>query len=381
MTISFASDPNFSKGRLYIETDDDYRNKFERDKDRIIHSNAFRRLQYKTQVFINHEGDHFRNRLTHSIEVAGIARSIANYLGLSSDLSEAISLAHDLGHTPFGHVGEEALNLAMFNYGGFSHNAHAIKILTKLENKYASFKGLNLTWEVLEGIVKHNGPIISNLDNYIESYNKIHDLDLTRYSSAESQLASLADDISYISHDIEDSISAKLIDIEDIVEIDILAKYIEEIKNKHKNIKNTSLIYEVVRRFMKYLIYDLIENSSINLKKENIKTSEDIRNLNYQIIDFSNETNALIKKTKKLLFNKVYKHYKITSKVLRAQHIITELFKLYMNNIDLLPFAWKNLIHINDDKASIISDYIACMTDRFAISEYQNNCSTNITNL
>ena len=225
MLAPFACNPQNSQGRLYPEKTTPYRNEFERDRDRIIHSNAFRRLQYKTQVFVNHEGDHYRNRLTHSIEVSAVARSIAKTLMLQDDLAEAVALGHDLGHTPFGHAGEAALSECMIDYSGFSHNAHSLKILTLLEHRYASYHGLNLTWEILEGTVKHNGPLKvsdqtdNDIPEYVIHYNNKHDLDISRYSSAEAQVASLSDDISYLCHDLEDSIRANIIDFNSIAEI------------------------------------------------------------------------------------------------------------------------------------------------------------------
>lgn len=383
MLASYAVDPSKTKGRLYKELPTSYRNEFERDRDRIIHSKAFRRLQYKTQVFINHEGDHYRNRLTHSIEVSTVARSIANTLGLSSDLAEAVALAHDLGHTPFGHAGEIALNECMKDYGGFSHNAHSLKILTKLEKRYAAYDGLNLTWEVLDGIVKHNGPVIHNIPTYLTEYNLQSDLDLTRYSSAEAQIASLADDISYISHDLEDSISAKIIDFNHLSEVQFIDQYVFEVKSKFNDITTSRLIYEVVRKLMSDLVTDLILQTNNNIKKQQILTTEDIRNLDYQVVDFTDSTKERIIELKQFLFKKVYKHNKITVMTLKCQKIIQELFKIYMDNIDLLPFNWKELINTEDKKsrANVVADYIAGMTDRFAIQEYQDLYSCNFNNV
>lgn len=383
MLATYACDPSKSRGRLYKEQPTNYRNEFERDRDRIIHSKAFRRLQYKTQVFINHEGDHYRNRLTHSIEVATVARSIANTLNLSSDLAETVSLAHDLGHTPFGHAGEVALNECMENYGGFSHNAHTLKILTKIEKRYAAYDGLNLTWEVLEGIVKHNGPIINNIPTYIKEYNLQNDLDLGHYSSSEAQVASLADDISYISHDLEDSLGAKIIDFNHLSEIKFIDKYINDIRSQHKEITTSRLIYEVVRKLMSDMVTDVLEQTNNNLKKQKIVSIEDIRHLDYPIIDFTDQTKERINEIRQFLYNKVYKNHKLTSMTLKCQKIIKELFKVYMDNIDLLPFNWKALIIQDDEKfrAGIVADYIAGMTDRFAIQEYQDLYSCTFNNV
>ncbi|MCC8399933.1 MAG: deoxyguanosinetriphosphate triphosphohydrolase [Rickettsia endosymbiont of Platyusa sonomae] len=383
MLASYAVDPSNSRGRLFNEYPTAYRNEFERDHDRIIHSKAFRRLQYKTQVFINHEGDHYRNRLTHSIEVSTVARSIAKTLNLSSDLAETIGLAHDLGHTPFGHAGEVALNKCMQDYGGFSHNAHSLKILTKVEKRYAAYDGLNLTWEVLEGIVKHNGPLINNIPEYIVEYDSQHNLDLTHYSSAEAQIASLADDISYISHDLEDSVGAKIIDFNHLTEIKFIDQYAFEIKSQFKNITTTQLIYEVVRKLISDLIADLLLQTNNNLQKQKIITTDDIRHLDYQLVDFTDEAKERIVKIKQFLYDKVYKHNKLTSMLLKCQRIVQELFKIYMDNIDLLPFSWKELIIPGNtkSKAGIVADYIAGMTDRFAIQEHQDIYSFNSNNI
>jgi len=383
MLATYASDPAVTKGRLYEEQPTSYRDEFERDRDRIIHSNAFRRLQYKTQVFINHEGDHYRNRLTHSIEVATVARSISKTLKLSTDLAESVALAHDLGHTPFGHAGEIALDQCMEEYGGFSHNAHSLKLLTKVEKRYAGYNGLNLTWEVLEGIVKHNGPLKENVPEYILEYNAKNDLDLQNYSSAEAQAASLADDISYISHDLEDSIRANIINFNHLVEIEYIDKYVFEVKSKFKDISSSCLIYEVVRRLMNDLIADLLLQTNNNLHKQKIATVNDIRHLDYQLVDFTESTKLRIKEIKQFLFRKVYRHNKITAMTMKCQKIIQELFKLYMDNTDLLPFSWKELIVQNDIQscARIVADYIAGMTDRFAIQEYQNLYSLNFNNI
>ncbi|EER21287.1 MULTISPECIES: deoxyguanosinetriphosphate triphosphohydrolase [Rickettsia] len=378
MLASYASDPLKSRGRLYKEIPTSYRNEFERDRDRIIHTNAFRRLQYKTQVFINHEGDHYRNRLTHSLEVSTVARSVANTLNLSSDLAETIALAHDLGHTPFGHAGERALNECMKEYNGFSHNAQSLKILTLLEKRYAAYNGVNLTWEVLEGIVKHNGPILGEINEYIAEYNKQNDLELSTYASAEAQIAALADDISYISHDLEDSIGAKIIDFNSLAELKYIDQHVFELKSKFKNISSSCLIYEVVRKLIHELITDLLWQTKENLNKEKITNIDKIRNLNYQIVDFTEKTNENIKETKKFLHKRVYKSNKITAISLKCTKIVQGLFKVYMDDINLLPVNWKMLIDSNEtySKARVVADYIAGMTDRFAIQEYNQLCST-----
>lgn len=376
MLASYATDPQHSKGRLYSETLTPYRNEFERDRDRIIHSNAFKRLQYKTQVFINHEGDHYRNRLTHSLEVSTVARSIARTLRLSEHLAESVALAHDLGHTPFGHAGEEALNECMENFGGFSHNAHSLKILTKIEHKYASYEGLNLTWEVLEGIVKHNGPIKTNTPKFITDFNAEYDLDLLKYSSAEAQLASLSDDITYICHDIEDGFGADILHIHDLEEREILKNYIAEIRAKFPNIEQSSLIYETVRKLIHYLIKDLLDQTNQNLENYKIKTPGDIRNLSTQVVSFSASVDQEIIEIKRILHKKVYKHPHVEEVTDKCQIIVKGLFELYITDEALLPAEWiESIANAYDQKsrAILIADYIAGMTDRFAIQEYQTH--------
>ncbi len=384
MYATYACLPDQSKGRLFFESTTPHRNEYARDRDRIIHANAFRRLQYKTQVFANLEADHYRNRLTHSIEVSSLARSLAKTLRLHEDLAESVGLAHDLGHTPFGHAGEDALNECMQEYGGFSHNAHSLKILTSLEHRYAAFDGLNLTWEVLEGIVKHNGPLTgSNIPAYILQFNNIYNLDLEHYSSAEAQIASLADDIAYICHDIEDSVRAQIISINDLTQITLINQYITEVTNSYKDITTPRLIYEVVRKLTHHLIDSLLRQTSTNFKQQKINTSNDIRLANFQLVDFTEETIIEIKNIKEFLYNKVYRHHQVTSVTLRCQKIIKKLFKLYMDNIDLLPFNWRELIDLTNSKqkASVISDYIAGMTDRFAIKEYESFYNLNFSKI
>lgn len=383
MLAAFASNPDNTKGRLYEEKPTPYRNEFERDRDRIIHSNAFKRLQYKTQVFVNHEGDHFRNRLTHSIEVSCVARSVAKALSLCDDLAEGVALAHDLGHTPFGHAGEEALNSCMKDYGGFSHNAHSLKILTKLEHKYGAYNGLNLTWEVLDGIVKHNGPLTINVPEYVLEYNSINDLELDRYSSAEAQIASLSDDIAYICHDLEDSVRAGIIDFTSLSSIDFLAVYIHDVQQNFPDLPQSRLVYEVVRKLAHRLIDSLLAQTRENINKQKLVNSSDVRALNYQLIDFREDTKQEIIEIKRFLFNNVYKHHNVTSMTLRCQKIVRDLFNLYMDNTDLLPFHWRNLIDKENVKsqASVIADYIAGMTDRFAIKEFQSFYNLNFNKL
>lgn len=380
MLSSFASNPLKTKGRLYPEIATPYRNEFQRDKDRIIHSNAFRRLEYKTQVFINHEGDHYRNRLTHSIEVASVARSLAGALGLFEDLAECIALAHDLGHTPFGHAGEDALNESMRDYGGFSHNAHTIKILTCLEQRYAAYDGLNLTWEVLDGIAKHNGPLTGSLSEAIVEYNKIQDLKLEEFSSAEAQVAALSDDIAYNGHDLEDGIRSGLISIDDLEEIKFLDEYITNIKRKYPDLDPKRMIYETVRHLNHYLINDLLTTSRANISKYKIETSEDVRLLGRPLIEFSEEGLAQMNLIRNFLRKNIYKTQYVSVIAYKCKRVVTGLFDLYMDSPDCMPIEWQNRISLEkDSKPRIISDYVAGMTDRFAIKEFEsfNNLTFN----
>lgn len=383
MLQSYACLPENSQGRVYQERQTPYRNEFERDRDRIIHSNAFKRLQYKTQVFVNHEGDHYRNRMTHSIEVSSIARSICKAMHISEDLSEAVALAHDLGHTPFGHTGEDALNECMEEYGGFSHNAHSFKILATIEQRYAAYNGLNLTWEVLEGIVKHNGPVKKSKQyQCIFDYDAKNSLDLKKHSSAEAQVAALSDDIAYICHDLEDSVKAEIITYKDLSELEFIDKFIHEVKTSNKDIDNSRLIYEVVRKLTHHFIESLLFQTNENIKKYNIKSEQDIRDLNRQLICFTDSTFSEVKIIKDFLMKRVYKHHRVVSVALQCKNVIRGLFKLYSDNIDLLPFSWRNMIKDDDvySKMSVVADYIAGMTDRFAIKQYQLFYNLNFSN-
>lgn len=384
MLKSYACVPERSKGRVYPEKSTPYRNEFERDRDRIIHSNSFKRLQYKTQVFVNHEGDHYRNRLTHSIEVSSIARSLSKALGLCEDLAEAVALAHDLGHSPFGHAGEEALDKCMKGYGGFSHNAHSFKILTQLEKKYAAYDGLNLTWEVLEGITKHNGPLMSkDISRSIMKFDKTHDLDLKNYSSAEAQVASLADDIAYISHDLEDSIKAEIISYKDLKELDFIDTLIYDVKKEFSDITGERLIYEVVRKLTHRMIESLLYQTRENIEKHKIKTVSEIRALNANLVEFTPVVQEQIRLIKDFLYRKVYTHSRVASVTLQCKIVVEKLFELYDTNTELMPFSWRNMFEGKDDhtKKSRIADYIAGMTDRFAIKKYQEFYNLNFANI
>ena len=309
-----------SNGRLVSEPINKFRTPFQRDRDRIIHSEAFRRLKHKTQVFVNTDGDHFRTRITHSIEVSQIARTISKYLHLNEELTETLSLAHDLGHTPFGHAGEDALNECMINYGGFDHNIQTLRIVMFLENKYLKFKGLNLTLETLDGLIKHNGPVKNKLkiDNLIGIKNFKNKINFNKYPSLEAQIAAISDDIAYNNHDIQDGLNANLFKLEEILEIN----FFKEIFKRYKNVKkNKILIYQIIRDSIDLMVKDIISNSKKNLKKHKIKNLRDIKKNNSKIINFSENFQLIDSEIKKFLRSKMYNNKKVLSKILKAKKL------------------------------------------------------------
>ncbi len=372
----FSTNSKDTKGRLFQENEDKNRSVYQRDRDRIIHSAAFRRLEHKTQVFVHHEGDHYRSRLTHTIEVSQIARTISRSLAIDEDLAEAISLAHDLGHTPFGHAGEEALNISMKNHGGFDHNAHTLRIITYLEKKYGNFDGLNLSWETLEGIVKHNGPFKKKKFPFAiaEYIKKGMDLELNTWCGPEAQVASLSDDIAYFSHDIEDGIRAKFFTIEDILEeFTILKNFRKDLSiNKYKtDAKRT--VNEVKRFIISRMINDLITETKRNISLIKPKSANDVREMRVPLVKFSKKMNSNIYEIRNFLMSKMYRHWKINIMTTKAKRIVADLFRIYYEETDLLPFEWNLMLTKSDKryKARVVSDYIAGMTDRFAIREHQ----------
>lgn len=369
-----------SRGRLYKESYDDskYRSIFGRDRDRIINSSAFRRLQYKTQVFVNHEGDHYRTRLTHSLEVAQIARWIAGALKANKDLAGIVSLAHDLGHSPFGHAGENILNKKMQEFGGFSHNAHTLKIITKLETRFIDFEGLNLSWEMIEGVVKHNGPISDdeNLHSYIKKYNAKHDLDLQNFSSIESQISAISDDIAYNNHDIEDGLRAELFAIEELFELPVIGKIYQDILAKYPNIKRELLVGEAKKLLTLAMVIDVIDNTNKNLSENQIESENDVRKAGKSLVKFSDEMEIAHQALKKFLMKNMYRHSTVNRMSASAQKIVSGLFDFYMASPNCLPGELSQSaikLEKNDNKkdlAIFISDYIAGMTDRYAIKEF-----------
>ena len=369
----YASKPEESRGRLHPEPEHEMRSPFQRDRDRIIHSTAFRRLKHKTQVFVYHEGDHYRTRLTHSLEVAQIARSISRVLGLEEDLAEALALAHDLGHTPFGHAGEEALNAEMADYGGFSHNDQTLRILTKLEHGYAEFDGLNLTWEALEGTVKHNGPLAAPLSPSIAAYDARHKLDLDHYASPEAQVAALSDDIAYNNHDIDDGLRAGLFGVADLADVPLVGPVFAEVAARYPGLEETRLIHESIRRMIDRMVRDLVAETRARLSDGNVRSADDIRALGHPVAAFSDAMRDNDRALKRFLYERMYRHYRVNRMSLKARRVVRELFQLFAAEPDCLPSEWRAAAACGDaaGRARIVADYLAGMTDRFALDEHR----------
>jgi len=373
MLSDYACTPATSRGRLFEEAESAYRSAFQRDRDRIIHSSAFRRLKHKTQVFVEHEGDYYRTRLTHSIEVAQVARTMANALGLNSELTEAVALAHDLGHTPFGHTGEEALNALMAPYGGFDHNAQAIRIVTRLERHYAEFDGLNLTWETLEGIAKHNGPVLGALPYALAEYNARHDLELATHAGAEAQVAALSDDVAYTNHDLQDGLRAGLFDAEEIAGLPLIGPAFERVDRTYPGLAPDRRRHEALRRVFGYMVEDVIETSRSILASVRPKSAADIRALGRPVVRFSGPMWADLKVIRAFLFAHMYRAEAVMAKRAEVTQVVNDLFPLFMARPDLLPRDWATDIAAADDEtamARLVADYISGMTDRFALTEH-----------
>jgi len=383
----FATRPDRTRGRLHAETESPTRTPFQRDRDRIVHAAAFRRLMHKTQVFVAHEGDHFRTRLTHSLEVAQIARSISRELGLNEDLAEALALAHDLGHTPFGHAGEDALNELMAEHGGFDHNAQTLRILTRVERKYASFDGLNLTWETLEGVVKHNGPLINRdgtitkpIPEPITDYVREHDLELDTYPGVEAQVAALADDIAYNNHDIDDGLRAGLFGVEDLIGLPLVGPTVRVVSEAHPGLEPPRLIHETVRRLINYMVNDLIGETTARLRKADPRSAEDVRGLNAPVVAFSDEMVAHDQALRKFLGERMYRHEMVQRMTSKAESVVGDLFRTVTEDPNLLPPEWRTEMGDSDDPRTfrVIADYIAGMTDRFALREHDRLCGLRV---
>ena len=374
MQAIFAADPAGTKGRLYPEEESAHRTPFHRDRDRIIHSSAFRRLKHKTQVFVEHEGDYFRTRLTHSIEVAQVARTLANALGLNQELAEAVALAHDLGHTPFGHTGEDAMDELMQPYGGFDHNAQALKIVTSLERSYAEFDGLNLTWETLEGIAKHNGPVDDPLPYALAEYNAKHDLELNTHACAEAQVAALADDIAYNNHDLHDGLRAGLFTDDEVAALPLVGPCFAEVDEKYPKLDLRRRRNEALRRFFGVMVEDVLRVTRDNLLDLDPQSAQDIRMAGRPMAQFSSDLWADLKQVRTFLFTRMYRAPSVVAMRKDVSAKVRALFPYFMEKPYLLPMEWQvEFAHSPDEQtiARVVCDYIAGMTDRFALQQYE----------
>ncbi len=374
MRAPYASDPNRSKGRLHPEEESTFRSCFQRDRDRIIHCSAFRRLKHKTQVFVEHEGDHFRTRLTHSIEVAQVARTIAGALDLNQELTEAVALAHDLGHTPFGHTGEDALHALMAPHGGFDHNAQAIKIVTSLERHYAGFDGLNLTWETLEAIAKHNGPLPGPLPYALADYNAHHDLELDTHASAEAQVAALSDDIAYNNHDLMDGLRAGLFSDADAAALPIVGAAYAQVDAAWPDLDPIRRRHEALRRVFGVMVGDVIDTSRTHLGATGLHSVEDVRALGRPVIQFSDALWRDLKEIRSFLFGRMYRAKSVMDMRAQVTRIVKDLFPLFLARPELLPDEWQRDVAEASGStaiARIVSDYIAGMTDRYAMQTHE----------
>jgi dGTPase len=378
----YASDPWTSRGRLYPEPSSLTRSDFQRDRDRIVHTTAFRRLKHKTQVFIAQDGDHYRTRLTHTIEVAQVARALARALKLDEDLAEGVALVHDFGHTPFGHTGEDALHDVLKPYGGFDHNAQSLRIVTKLERRYAEFDGLNLTWETLEGLVKHNGPLLTpdgqgtrgSVPQPILDYCEIHDLEIASYASLEAQVAAIADDIAYNTHDIDDGLRSGYLDFDMLEEIPFLAELMAEVRDRYPGLEASRFTHEIMRRQITRMVEDVISVSQAALAEIKPQRAQDIRDAHRVVAAFSPAMAETDKLIKQMLFKRIYRHPDIMRIRAGAAQIVTDLFQAYMNDPrEMQSHYWVDHIAGLADaaKARHVGDYLAGMTDTYAISAHR----------
>jgi len=390
----YAATPATSRGRLYPEPESSTRSCYSRDRDRIIHSTAFRRLKHKTQVFVQHEGDYYRTRLTHSLEVAQLARSLARTLKADEDLAETVALAHDLGHTPFGHAGEEALDAVTRDIGGFDHNAHALRLVTRLEHRYADFDGLNLTWETLEGLVKHNGPLISPsalrsagsatdtspatagegnqpppLSGPITSFDRRWSLELASWPGLEAQLAALADDIAYVSHDIDDGLRAELFTVHDLLDWPVVGPHVKGVLDRHGELELSRFIGEMIRTLMSELMEDVLETTRANLDAAQFASAAELRGAGRAMAAFSPALMVRLKALKAFQMKHMYRHPRVMASMTKAQAVVTDLYEAFVADPKLLPPDWAALAR-DAVPGTVARDYIAGMTDNFAVAEY-----------
>ena len=370
---SYAILPAHSKGREYPEEPSNYRSVFQRDRDRILHCGSFRKLQFKTQVFLENKGDYYRTRLTHTLEVAQIARTVSKVLGVNSELAEAIALAHDLGHPPFGHTGEEELNKLLINDGGFDHNIQTLKIVTKLEQMYASHPGLNLTIETLDGIIKHNGPL-NIINKYIvEEIKDLKKFNFKESPSIEAQIATISDDIAYNSHDLGDGLRAGFFSLSDIKSLPIVREAFQEVEIKYKSINYKTKCYEIIRYFLNSLVTNVIDESSKRLNLIKGRNLETLKNEKLKLIDFNKNTKQDLEIIRKYLFENMYRSKEVIFEREKCSEVIVDLFNLYNNDLNLLPSDWQKKIKYSKSESPkrIIGDYISGMTDRFAINQHK----------
>jgi len=381
MLAPFACHPDQSRGRLHDEQLSSFRSAFQRDRDRIIHSSAFRRLKHKTQVFVEHEGDYYRTRLTHTIEVAQVARTLAGVLGLNTDLAEAIALAHDLGHTPFGHTGEDAMERLMAPYGGFDHNAQALRIVTRLERHYADFDGLNLTWETLEGIAKHNGPLrgphaddkhAGPLPYALAEVNAAWDLELDSHASAEAQVAAIADDIAYSHHDLHDGLRSGLFVEADLLDLPVTGPAFAEVDRLYPGLEKMRRRHEALRRVFGVMVEDVIAVAQNRLTAAQPRSVDEIRHMGTTVIRFSKPLYQELKAVRSFLFTRMYRAPSVMLERARVSRVIDGLFPLFMADRSLLPVEWQADLGAAEDETTLarcVCDYVAGMTDRFALAE------------
>lgn len=372
-----AEDVAASRGRRFPEDASRTRTAFARDRDRIIHCTAFRRLKEKTQVFVAHEGDHYRTRLTHSLEVAQIARSLAHALRLDTDLAETVALAHDLGHPPFGHAGEDELQAQMAAYGGFDHNVQTFRVVTKLEERYPRFDGLNLSWETVEGVIKHNGPVSHRLDEpawrAIADYADGWDLRLDGFASLEAQCAAIADDIAYNNHDVDDGVQAGLFSLDDLAEVPLIGRIVLETRKDWPKVDDRMIRLEAVRRMIGAMVADVLAETERRLAKDGIRSNEDVRTAKRPLVGFSNAMLEELGVLRQFLFKRMYRHYRVNRMRSQARRILCEMFQLFMSEPGVMPPEWSAKAETRDPvkRARAVCDYIAGMTDRYAIEEHR----------
>jgi dGTPase len=379
---TYASEPGRSRGRLHLEPVSPTRNAFRRDCDRIIHATAFRRLAYKTQVFVFHEGDHFRTRLTHTLEVAQIARSLARALALDEDLAEGLALAHDLGHPPYGHAGERALDRCLAACGGFDHNAQTLRVVTALERRYPDFDGLNLSWESLEGLVKHNGPLMlrdgspighyreRGLPHAIRLHGTTQDLELWSFASAEAQIAAIADDIAYDAHDIDDGLRAGLFGLDDLAGLPLIRDILQSIRGQHRSIDSGRLVHELIRRIITQMIEDVIAETNKRLRALAPRSVEDVRHAAGPVGAFSPAMTEADRAIKGFLYPRMYRHARIVRIMGDAERVVCDLFARYVEKPEDLPADWAQIVEPGEEGLRRVADFIAGMTDRYALIEH-----------